>query len=123
MSTLTIEIPFLPPRALSPNARGGSYWPSYKAGTDFADSVIARAREVAPSEPWDKVAVQYKVFWCGTAPDPDNFINSMKAALDSLVFVGIMPDDGPEHVTILPVTYERVAHRPQAKVEITVTED
>jgi len=53
-------------------------------------------------------------------PDSDNFIASMKPALDGIVRAGVIVDDGPEHVTILPVTNERVAHRPQARVEITV---
>ena len=119
MSTLTILLPFLPPRALSPNARG--HWSKrYKAGRQLGESVWVRAREVAPPAPWDRVTVQYKVFWCGKVPDSDNFIASMKPALDGIVRAGVCPDDGPEHVTILPVLYSRVPHRPQARVEITV---
>ena len=117
--TLTIELPFLPPRALSPNARG--HWSKrYKAGKELGESVWVRAREVAPPEPWERVTIRYKVFWCGKVPDPDNFIASMKPALDGIVRAGVIVDDGPEYVTILPVTNERVAHRPQARVEITV---
>ena len=47
----------------------------------------------------------------------------MKHALDGLVAAEIIVDDDPSHVTGIDVTYERVRHRSEVGIIITVRPD
>jgi len=122
-----VDLPFLPPAALSPNGRG--HWSKrYRAGKALAEAVYLRlpggplsAQEPRTATMVGPAVVRYHVRWCGKAPDEDNFSTSLKPALDQIVEAGILADDGPEHVKRIDVTYERVPHRHQAGVRITVS--
>ena len=122
-----VDLPFLPPAALSPNGRG--HWSKrYRAGKALAEAVYLRlpggplsAQAPRTATMVGPAVVRYHVRWCGKAPDEDNFSTSLKPALDEIVRAGILVDDGPEHVKRIDVTYERVPHRHQAGVRITVS--
>jgi len=85
--------------------------------------VYYRAREYNLDNPIDPATVHYHYRWCGSRPDQDNFIASMKHALDGLVAAEIIVDDDPSHVTGIDVTYERVRHRSEVGIMITVRPD
>ena len=115
---VVIEVP-LPGPELSPNSR--AHWSKrYKAAQALSDWVIVGAREAATAT-ISPAVVSYHVRWCGTAPDEDNFIASMKPGLDALVHEDVLRDDGPEHVRAIEVSYERVAKRRDAGVRITIS--
>jgi len=123
---VVVDLPFLPPAALSPNGRG--HWSKrHRAGKALAEAVRIRlpGGPLSAQEPRTAMLgpadVAYHVRWCGKPPDEDNFSTSLKPALDEIVRAGILVDDGPEHVQAINVSYERVAHRHQAGVRITVS--
>ena len=116
---ITIELPFLPPRSLSPNAR--VHWAvRMKDKREWEESIYIRARELAPPSPFTSCVVRYHLRWCGTPPDRDNLIGSMKAGLDGLVSAGLIEDDSPGIVTDIHVSYERVPHRSDVAMVIEV---
>ena len=123
---VVVDLPFLPPAALSPNSRG--HWSKrYRAGKALAEAVSLRlpGGPLSAQEPRTAMVgpavVAYHVRWCGKAPDEDNFSTSLKPALDEIVRAGILVDDGPDHVKRIDVTYERVAKRKDTCVRITVS--
>ena len=119
---IIIELDYGLPSALSPNGR--AHW--RKKATvqkEFKESVYYRAREYNLDNPIDPATVHYHYRWCGSRPDQDNFIASMKHALDGLVAAEIIVDDDPSHVTGIDVTYERVRHRSEVGIMITVRPD
>tara|TARA_Y100000310_G_scaffold332169_1_gene407239 strand:+ start:898 stop:1290 length:393 start_codon:yes stop_codon:yes gene_type:complete len=124
--SVVIDLDFLPPIALSPNGR--AHWSKkYRAGKALGEAVYLRlpggplSAQEARTEAIDPAVVSYHVRWCGKAPDEDNFSTSMKPALDEIVAAGILEDDGPGHVKRIEVTYERVKHRAETGVRITVS--
>ena len=118
--SIVLDLPFLPDKSLSPNGR--AHWRERKRHADsMSDSVIARVREHDRAT-IDPCKVVYHVRWCGKASDRDNFIASMKPALDALVHTGIIVDDAPGHLHGIEVTYERVKHRNETGVRIEIGE-
>jgi hypothetical protein len=122
---LLIDWPYSPPMVLSGNARPKHWAVKDRAKRQVIDSVTARMREAMTTDlgpyPWGPVTVQYTSYWCGKAMDNDNFITGMKYPLDALKGE-LIPDDDPEHVTILKVRYQRVAHRDAVRTVIEVIE-
>jgi len=51
--------------------------------------------------------------------DPDNTFASAKPLIDALVEIGLLPDDGPEDIT-LKVTQEKVAHRAEEGTAVKI---
>jgi hypothetical protein len=113
---VVVELDFGLPKELSPNGR--AHWRTkYKLSQALKDSVYYRARDYNVIDP---AVVKYHHRWCGRSPDEDNFIASMKPALDGLVKAGVLVDDGPSHLKGIEVSYERVPHRSQRSITITV---
>ena len=104
---LRIEIPGLPPRECSPNAR--VHWRvKADAAREFGSTVFycavdARNRTGEPSK-WKnldhaKVSVTF-MLPNKRRRDLDNLIASMKSGIDSLVRCGIITDDSAGHVKL-----------------------
>lgn len=125
--SVKVLLDFLPPTAASPNARVHEIgrWRARKA---LSEAVWLRrpggplSEDDALESPIDPARVTYHLKWCGTAPDKDNFIASMKGALDGLVDAGIVIDDSPDHIELGEPIYERVPHRTDVGVTIEVEE-
>lgn len=107
----------LPPRELWPNTRP-SVWGKAKATREYRTMCgwIAKAEGLKVS---GSVTIQYLFrFNPRRRRDPDNLINTMKAALDGLRDAEIIPDDTIEDVTILPPTVETGVKNPEVIVTI-----
>ena len=82
--------------------------------------------------PWSMVDITITQFWCGTPLDRGNLIARCEAHTDAAQVeggsrrwpkrgAGIIQHDGPDVVLSLTTAYERVAHRQDAAVRITIT--
>jgi len=120
--TLSIYLPYAPPRVLCGNGRPAHWAVKNRASNDFHDSVCAMAREIAPTEPLAAVVVKYVSMYCGKQLDRDNLIIGMKPALDALTTARVIEDDSPEFVKDIKVEYERVPHRDQMGVRMEIIE-
>lgn len=96
---MIITLP-LPPRALSPNARG--HWAKkMKAVKKYREdaALAALAAGAKTWEPLTSAKVECRFFFRprkqggGRMPDPDNLIASMKAGFDGLTDAGVFADD------------------------------
>ncbi len=121
---ISIEFDQMPPEELRGNSRYSQKdWAFREAKRNWSEIAYLLLREEnIPRLPLERVAIQYTVYWCGKPIDEDNLLKGMKAVQDSVAYVGIVPDDGPDHVTILPVKYVRVKHKPQVKLVMEITE-
>jgi len=103
---LRIEIPGLPPRELSPNAR--VHWAvKAKAAREYGSQVFYAAVDARNrSEPakWKNLDRAKVRVWFYVPPrrrrDLDNLIASFKPGLDALVRCGILVDDSIGHVEV-----------------------
>lgn len=102
---LRIEIPALPSKALSPNARG-SFWARYREGRRLKELVYLLARKEMKGfgRPMQHASLKLTyIFAQRRRRDPDNFLAMGKYIADGLVQAGVIEDDSAEHLTILPV--------------------
>lgn len=104
MNKLTVNLPIVPERALSPNAR--VHWAEkYKAAQRLQNAVILLTREAVRKQEWiapEKATLQFTV--CLTSRrrrDADNIVAMMKPAQDALVIAGAIKNDDLEHLEIL----------------------
>ena len=104
---LTIELPGLPPRELSPNAR--VHWAvKAKAAREYGQAVFyaavdARNRSGEPAK-WKNIDKAKVYVWFYVPPrrrrDIDNLVASFKSGLDALVRCGILVDDSIGHAEV-----------------------
>lgn len=109
---LTIELPFLPPKELSPNFRG--HWGqiySAKAWVkkDTAFAALHAAGEaglnIAPtaSAVFETIMLRITfVFKDRRKRDYDNYVARSKAIIDGLVAGGVVVDDSSDRLRLLP---------------------
>ena len=124
LKTFSLEWDFMPPKMLRPNfsprnenqARAKS-----RIKRDFQNSTIWRIREQNP-DPMEKVNIRYTARHSKKPMDPDNLVASMKYALDCLAIEGIIPDDGPDYVTIETPEFIKVPHNHLQGIIMKVTE-
>lgn len=120
LTTLTVRIPHLPDRRLSPNAR--VVWQQrYIAAQEAKDEAQAIVRaETVRGKPWELVAVT--ITWRSEDKrrrDWDNLLAATKPYLDGMVAAGVMADDSTQAVLSLSLEYERLAHRDETEITVT----
>lgn len=86
----------LPPRALSPNARG--HWAKKAAAAaEFRRESFLKARSalVCSRPRWREVTIDVRAYYATPTRthDPDNLLASCKAAIDGLTDAGLLEDD------------------------------
>ena len=70
----------------------------------------------------DRCRVDVRQFWAGKPYDWDGLATLCASTLDGLVDAGVMPvDDDPTHVVSYAMTAERVQHRADSRIAVTVT--
>lgn len=120
MNSITIRLT-LPPAAVKPNAR--FHW------SKKAKETKAYRRESwgdcvwqikSPPPRWKKATFKAVAYFPTLRfPDPDNFIASLKAALDGIIDAGIVAND--KDLWPLRPEFHKDAKSP--RVEITITEE
>lgn len=99
--SLTIRLPYLPPREFSGNFRG--HWTArYQAGEKVKNDVIALVREQTAKSPCLKRAV-VKIDWGlpdRRRRDRDNLLAATKPMLDGLVAANVIEDDSVRHINL-----------------------
>lgn len=110
----------LPPRALSPNARG--HWaPKARAVKQYRMIAFIEAKNAGAGRgpAWERAEV--RTVFCvpdNRRRDPDNLLASCKAALDGIVDSGLLTDD--RYLILHPPVV--VVDRKWPRVEIELTE-
>ncbi len=109
MDRLLVNIPMLPPEEVSPNYHG-ELRAKMSATKAWREAAYYCARQACPGvfPNYEKavVKVTFQVPSQVYIKDDDNAIASVKPALDGCVLAGIVCDDSPEHLRILPVVWD-----------------
>ena len=121
--TLTIE--FQPDRRLSKNGLRRAHWresqPLIKKLREDAFVLGLVEKETGWITP-EKCSLKVKQFFCGKAFDWDGLATLTAPVVDGLVDSGVLPaDDDPDHIVEYTMSAERVKHRYESKVAVTVT--
>ena len=116
---IKIEYAEMPPSLLRGNSRG-TWRQKLKPKQVWEDKTLIRIREQNFKPIQGKAELQYTAYYCGTAIDNDNLVIGMKCALDMFTREGLIKDDGPDYIGILPVIYHRVPHRNQVRLVMEI---
>ena len=125
VNTETAIFEFQPDGRISKNGLRRNHWRTIAP-------IIQQLREdafilglVEREEGWvtpNRCTVAVKQFWCGKAFDWDGLATLTAPVLDGLVDAGVLPgDDDLHHVLEYSMSAERVKHRSDSKVAVTVT--
>ena len=123
MDTLTVE--FQPDGRLSKNGLRKAHWRE-------SQPIIKQLREdafvlglIEREDGWEtpqQCRVSVRQYYCGKAYDWDGLATLTAPVIDGLVDCGVLPvDDDPAHVVEYTMSAERVKHRSESKVAVTVT--
>ena len=117
---LRIEIPMLPPIALSPNAR--PHWAQKHRATQSLRTVAWACAYSVARDRIEKATIQ-PIFVVASKRrrDPDNWLAMLKPAIDGLVDAGILIDDDSEHVKLLSPQF--VVDRSKAPMTVLEVSD
>jgi len=123
MDTLTVE--FQPDRRLSKNGLRRGHWresqPLIKQLREDAFVLGLVEKETGWVTP-EKCEVDVRQYYCGKPFDWDGLATLTAPVIDGLVDCGVLPvDDSPDYVVSYSMTAERVKHRSESKVAVTVT--
>ena len=123
METLTVE--FQPDRRLSKNGLRRGHWresqPLIKQLREDAFVLGLVEKETGWVTP-EKCEVNVRQYYCGKPFDWDGLATLTAPVIDGLVDCGVLPvDDSPDYVVSYSMTAERVRHRAESKVAVTVT--
>jgi hypothetical protein len=123
MDTLTIE--FQANGELSKNGLGRAHWRATSANKIQArdDAYVLGREEMEAGWVTPKTCnVEITQYWCGKPFDWDGLATLTGPVIDGLVDAGVLPeDDSPQHILSYSMRAERVAHRSEARVAVTVT--
>lgn len=123
METLTIE--FQPESKLTKNGLRRAHWresqPLIKQLR--ADAFVLGLVEMEDGwETPERCRLDVKQFYCGRPYDWDSLATLTGPIIDGLVDCGAMPvDDSPDYVVSYAMSAERVKHRYESRVAVTVT--
>ena len=120
-----ITVTFEPDRRLSKNGLKRGY---YKGLSSLTATQREGARLLASSElakrpgyvTAERVTVLIVQFWCGKPFDYEGLACVSAPTIDGMVEAGVVVDDSPQHVVGYSLAFERVAHRNEARVEVTM---
>ena len=120
-----ITVTFEPDRRLSKNGLKRGY---YKGLSSLTATQREGARLLASSEiakrpgyvTAERVTVSIVQFWCGKPFDYEGLACVSAPTIDGMVEAGVVVDDSPQHVVGYSLAFERVAHRNEARVEVTM---
>jgi len=116
---VVVNIPMLPPRECSPNYHG-EIRARMSATKAWREVAYYCARQASPGvfPNYEKAAVRvtYQVPSQAYIKDDDNAIASVKPAIDGCVQAGIICNDSPEHLRILPVVWDIDRARDKATI-------
>jgi len=122
METLTIE--FQPNRGLSKNGLGRSHWRTTKADKEEARGDAYVLGRLEMEDGWVTPLtcnVEVTQYYCGKPFDWDGLATLTGPVIDGLVDAGALPeDDSPNHILKYSMFAERVAHRSESKVAVTI---
>ena len=123
METLTVE--FQPESKLSKNGLRRGHWresqPLIKQLREDAFVLGLVEMETGWVTP-ERCKVDVRQFYCGRPFDWDGLATLTAPVIDGLVDCGVLPvDDNPDFVVSYAMTAERVKHRHESKVQVTVT--
>tara|TARA_Y100000034_G_scaffold109631_1_gene141076 strand:- start:182 stop:565 length:384 start_codon:yes stop_codon:yes gene_type:complete len=123
MDTLTVE--FQPDSRLSKNGLRRGHWresqPLIKQLREDAFVLGLVEKETGWETP-ERCKVDVRQFYCGRPFDWDGLAALTAPVIDGLVDCGVLPvDDSPAFVVEYAMTAERVRHRHESKVAVTVT--
>lgn len=97
-----------PPRELSPNARVHRFVRN-RARKEYAELVAGLIREKYPA---GEIPTLTRAHGCVTFTFPDlvnrdidNLFASLKAAIDAIVRIGVIADDGPKYIPVWTMAY------------------
>ena len=119
---VSITLDFAVPRELEANTN--YHWGQRHAKVEAVqEATLARIRQILPRPAQFNVpvVVTYELHYCGSRPDPDNFIYRMKCVLDCFVHEGILKDDGPDYIDSFRPVYVRVPTPCRDLVKTVVT--
>ena len=116
---------FEPDRRLSKNGLKRGY---YKGLSSLTATQREGARLLASSEiakrpgyvTAERVTVSIVQFWCGKPFDYEGLACVSAPTIAGMVEAGVVVDDSPQHVVGYSLAFERVAHRNEARVEVTM---
>lgn len=108
----------LPPKALSPNKKHSTHWPTTKARKKYReDAYIAAICAGAKDLGLESASVQCKFFFrTSHVHDGDNLLASIKSGFDGLVDAGVFVDD--RGLTHLPCEQSKDAKNPRVEIHI-----
>jgi hypothetical protein len=121
-----IEVTFEPDRRLSKNGlkRGHYRELAGLTATLREDARLMASSEIARRPGWvtaEHVTVDIVQFWCGTGQfDYEGLACVSAPVIDGMVAAGVVVDDSPRHVVGYRLWFERVAHRVDARVVVTM---
>ena len=123
---IRVEIPYLPPKELSPNSR--AHWRTKATATSHArrDAYLLAITSVQGQELTRFTRAKLKVtvyvkdkrYIC----DFDNALASVKPFIDGCVDAQIIPDDDPSHLTLGGIEYIVSNKAPMTVLEFTEVE-
>jgi len=122
LDSMTIE--FQPNSGLSKNGLGRSHWRTTSANKVQAREDAFILGRIEMEGGWVTPAtcnVEVKQYWCGKPYDWDGLATLTGPVIDGLVDAGVLPeDDSPRHILQYSMSAERVEHRSDSKVAVTV---
>ena len=122
-AVIRIALDFLPPAVLRGNARPGHWAERARAAKALKRAALDRLDALdLPDHPFEQATVLYRAWCWGKGLDADSVVHGMKAALDAVVYLGLLIDDGPKHVLSVTAEVHRAESRDDVRVEMTVTE-
>ena len=124
--TVSIELEGMPPEVLRKNGRPGNRYEQMRVTGKERDRageyVMASVTEMSTAPVFARGRVDVTAYWCGKPIDYDGLACGVGPWIDAFVDWDVLPDDSPLYVTSYTINYERVAHRHEVRVVITVTE-
>ena len=117
--TYLLTIPLLPP---SLNAWTSCHWAKRKRIKDEWTHAIWALTNEQRIPPMERVHLEAVLFFAtNRRRDVDNYVVVYKIAQDSLVRIGMIPDDSQDHVSITPPILEVDSDNPRTELTINST--
>ena len=125
---ISIDIPH-PPSCLTKNGRRRTHWRTQQTATkamrdDTIFLIRCKLSELSYSEeefPWKKAHIKVHQHYANTGLDYDGLASAVAPAIDAFIDTGIIQDDSPRHIESYSMTANKVAHRTDNRIEVTIS--